>query len=72
LGKFGGVINDLALAFLLVAFIFSFFPIVPNPAATDMNWAALMFGSLAIIATVNYFVSARKSYIAPVALVKQD
>jgi choline transport protein len=31
-----------------------------------------MFGALAIIATVNYFVNARKSYIAPVSLVKQD
>jgi phosphatidylglycerophosphate synthase len=72
LGKFGGTINDLALAFLFVAFIFSFFPMTPNPSATDMNWAALMFGALAIIATVNYFVGARKSYIAPVSLVKQE
>ncbi|KAI4951198.1 hypothetical protein J4E91_003904 [Alternaria rosae] len=72
LGKFGGIVNDLALAFLVVSFIFSFFPIVPNPSATDMNWASLMFGAMAIIATVNYFVSARKSYIAPVSLVKQD
>jgi choline transport protein len=31
-----------------------------------------MFGALAIIAIVNYFVTARKSYIAPVSLVKQD
>ena len=72
LGKWGGFINDLALIFLLVAFVFSFFPMTPNPTAVDMNWAALMFGALAILATVNYFVSARKSYVAPVSLVKQD
>ena len=72
LGKFGGILNDLALAFLVVSFIFSFFPIVPNPSTTDMNFASLMFGAMAIIATVNYFVSARNSYIAPVSLVKQD
>ncbi|KAH8633397.1 hypothetical protein IG631_12031 [Alternaria alternata] len=72
LGKFGGIVNDLALAFLVVSFIFSFFPIVPNPSTTDMNFASLMFGAMAIIATVNYFVSARNSYIAPVSLVKQD
>ncbi|CBY00789.1 similar to amino acid permease [Plenodomus lingam JN3] len=65
LGKFGGIINDLALAFLIVAFVFSFFPMTPNPAAVDMNWAALMFAALAVIATANYFVSARNSYIAP-------
>lgn len=72
LGKWGGIVNDLALAFLLAAFIFSFFPMTPNPTAVDMNWAALMFGALAILATVNYFVSARKSYVAPVSLVKRD
>ncbi|KAJ4983075.1 amino acid transporter [Stagonosporopsis vannaccii] len=72
LGNWGGLVNDLALVFLTVAFIFSFFPMTPNPAAIDMNWAALMFGALAILATVNYFVSARKNYIAPVSLVKQD
>jgi choline transport protein len=72
LGKWGGLVNDLALVFLLVAFVFSFFPMTPNPTAVDMNWAALMFGALAILATVNYFMSARKSYVAPVSLVKQD
>ena len=72
LGRFGGVVNDLALAFLFVAFVFSFFPMTPNPSAVDMNWAALMFGALALLATLNYFVSARKSYVAPVSLVKRD
>lgn len=72
LGKFGGVVNDAALVFLLVAFVFSFFPMTPNPTAVDMNWASLMFGALAVIATVNYLVSARHSYVAPVSLVKQD
>ncbi|KAF2630415.1 amino acid permease-like protein [Macroventuria anomochaeta] len=72
LGRWGGIVNDLALVFLLVAFIFSFFPMTPNPTAVDMNWAALMFGALAILATANYFVSARRSYVAPISLVKQD
>ncbi|KAK1920417.1 hypothetical protein P3342_002714 [Pyrenophora teres f. teres] len=72
LGKFGGIVNDLALGFLFVSFLFSFFPMIPNPTVIDMNWASVMFGALVIIATVNYFVSARKSYIAPVSLVKKD
>lgn len=72
LGKWGGLLNDLALGFLLVAFVFSFFPVSPKPNAAKMNWAILMFGALAVLATVNYFVTARKSYIAPVSLVKQE
>lgn len=71
LGKWGGLVNDTALAFLLIAFIFSFFPVSPKPDAADMNWAILMFGALAVLATVNYFVTACKSYVAPVSLVKQ-
>jgi hypothetical protein len=52
--------NGLALIFLLVAFIFSFFSMALNFTAVDMNWAALMFGALAILATVKYFVSVER------------
>lgn len=72
LGKWGGVVNDFALVFLVVAFVFSFFPMTPKPAPADMNWAALMFGALGILAGITYLVSARHSYIAPVSLVKQE
>ncbi|KAF2999362.1 hypothetical protein E8E13_006068 [Curvularia kusanoi] len=72
LGRWGGLVNDLALIFLIIAFAFSFFPMSPKPTAVNMNWAALMFGALAILATINYFVSARKSYVAPVSIVKQE
>ncbi|KAF2110208.1 amino acid permease-like protein [Lophiotrema nucula] len=72
LGAFGGIVNDFALVFLVVAFIFSFFPMTPRPSPADMNWAALMFGALGIVASINYIVSARKHYIAPVSLVKQE
>ncbi|RMZ70983.1 hypothetical protein GMOD_00008658 [Pyrenophora seminiperda CCB06] len=57
LGKFGGVVNDLALVFLFISFLFSFFPMLPNPTAIDMNWASVMFGAVVIIATVNYFIT---------------
>ncbi|KAF2731414.1 amino acid transporter [Polyplosphaeria fusca] len=72
LGRFGGPINDFALAFLVVAFVFSFFPMKPKPAAVDMNWAIVMFGALGVLALGHYFISARRSYIAPVTLVKQE
>ncbi|ORY09001.1 amino acid permease-like protein [Clohesyomyces aquaticus] len=72
LGKWGGLCNDLALVFLVVAFVFSFFPMTPNPAPADMNWAILMFGALGILATVYYFASGRRTYVPPVLLVKRD
>lgn len=70
--SFGGFINDLALAFSLVLFVFSFLPMTTKPSPKDMNWAALMFGALGMFAMANYFLRARKSYIAPVTLVKQE
>lgn len=72
LGWFGAPINDAALVFLLVSFVMSFFPVSPLPSVQDMNWAVLMFGVVIIAATINYYVSARHHYIAPVVLVKHD
>lgn len=41
LGKFGFVCNIIAMAFLLIAFIFMFFPVSPNPGAKGMNWSVV-------------------------------
>lgn len=75
LGKWGGPINDLALAFLAVSLVFSFFPLSPisvDPALADFNWAILIFGAVLVLSGVYYALFARKSYVAPVDLVKQE
>ncbi|KAL8688971.1 MAG: hypothetical protein Q9224_004755 [Gallowayella concinna] len=72
LGKFGAPINDAALCFLAVGFVMSFFPITPMPAPVDMNWAVVIFLFVIVVAAVNYVVSARWHYVAPVALVKEQ
>lgn len=46
LGKAGLPINAMAVCFLIVAYFFLFFPAVPNPAPSDMNWAILIVGDL--------------------------
>ena len=71
LGKWGAVINDVALVFLTVSFVFSFFPETPMPGAAGMNWAVVIFVFVIVAATVNYAVQARRTYVAPVALVKK-
>lgn len=76
LGKWGGLINDLTLAWLFVAFVFSFFPVAPTVgdphAAKNFNWAIVIFSATLILATAYYWVGGRKRYVAPVTLVKQD
>lgn len=48
LGRFGLPINILSLGYLILAFIFIFFPPLPNPAPVEMNWASLLFGAVLI------------------------
>lgn len=77
LGKFGGPLNDLSLAFLLIAFAFSFFPIMPllDSAvwAAEFNWSSVIFASTCLLALTYYLAGGgREKYIAPVSLIKEE
>jgi amino acid transporter len=65
LGRWGAVINILALIYIIPVFIFSFFPPTPNPTAATMNWACVMVGGTVLLATVYYIVWGRKTYTPP-------
>ena len=76
LGKWGGPINDITLAFLVIAFVFSFFPEAPSIGdqtwATDFNWAIVIFSATCLLALAYYLCGGRNKYVAPVSLVKQE
>lgn len=76
LGKWGGFINDISLAFLLVGFVSSFFPIAPSVGdaawAVDFNWAIIIFSGACALAGVYYVLGGGEKYIAPVSLVKEE
>ncbi|RMZ03211.1 hypothetical protein D0860_06899 [Hortaea werneckii] len=76
LGKWGGPINDLALAFLFVGFVFAFFPQEPSVGdpewAVHFNWAIIIFAGICLLAFTYYLLGGRKRYVAPVSLVKQE
>lgn len=42
-----------------------------NPGAADFNWAVAIFGGVAIVAVVWYFIGGHKHYHGPVTLVKR-
>jgi len=65
LGKWGTLINTVALIYLAPLFIFSFFPPSPNPTAAGMNWACVMVGGIVLLATIYYIIIGRKSYTPP-------
>lgn len=76
LGAWGGLINDITLAFLLVAFFFAFWPsyklIGDASAAADFNWAVVVLAIVGILAFSYYFVSGKQKYTAPVSFVKAE
>ena len=76
LGRYGGIINDLTLCFLVVAFFFSFWPsyvlIGDATALADFNWAVVVLAIVGILAFVYYFAGGRDKYVAPVSLVKTE
>ena len=72
LGRAGTAVNILALCFLVVFWIFSYFPGTAIVTTTTMNWNSLMFVIILIMAAVWYVIKARHEYIGPVMLVKRD
>jgi choline transport protein len=67
----GLVLNAVSLAFLMIAFVFSFFPGTNNPNAEQMNWAILIYGAVMVFALMHYFISARHVYDGPVEYVRK-
>jgi Amino acid permease len=65
LGKWGALVNSLALIYILPILVFSFFPTAPNPVPSTMNWAILMLGGPIVFATAYYWFEGRKVYTPP-------
>ncbi|TVY59694.1 putative amino-acid permease [Lachnellula suecica] len=63
----GWFCNIVGWAYVIVAFIFAFFPISNHPSAVSMNWASAVYGGVAIVATAYYFLYARRLYIPPLS-----
>ena len=77
LGKWGGPINDITLAFLVVTFFFSFWPsyiLTGDPTALgDFNWAIVVLVAVGVLAFAYYFLFGGKhKYVGPVSLVRQE
>jgi amino acid transporter len=65
LGKWGVLVNTIALIYIAPIFVFSFFPPVPNPTPALMNWGIAMVGGVALLATIYYIIWGRKTYTPP-------
>lgn len=71
LGCWGLALNISSVAFLIFAFIFSFFPMSPTPDATVMNWNILIYGVVVVFSITYYFLQGRFFYVGPVQYVRK-
>ncbi len=72
LGKFGLFVNVGAVSFLLIVWVFMFFPLSPMVTPETMNWSCVMFGCVMIFALGYYMAVGRHQYKPPVDLIKRD
>jgi choline transport protein len=69
MGRFAIPCNIIALLYITLALVVSFFPIYKQVTAMSMNWSVLVWGVIVIFATIVYIVSGRYVYKGPVVFV---
>ena len=65
-GIFGIAVNIFAVAFGLIIFFFSFWPVATPVEPATMNYSIVMTGAVVVFALVYYVVYARRIYTGPV------
>lgn len=68
--RWGLAVNVAAEAFLVVTFVFSFFPAAPRPAPADMNWNIVIYGAV-VVGSLLYYARAGRRYVGPVEYVRK-
>jgi len=71
LGRWSSAVETFAILFLLVVYVFSFFPLTRQVTPETMNWSIVIFSGVVLFALSYYFLYARKVYSGPVTRVRQ-
>ncbi|WEW54853.1 hypothetical protein PRK78_000279 [Emydomyces testavorans] len=70
MGKWSSTVETLAIIFLVIAWIFAFFPLTRQVDVKTMNWSCAIFGGVVIFALVYYFAHAKNVYTGPVTRIR--
>lgn len=71
LGKYGLMINVMALLFLVLSFVMICFPPERDPTLQSMNWSIVILTGVLVLSCGYYMSIARHKYVGPVQLVKK-
>jgi choline transport protein len=72
LGPAGLPCNIIAVLFLILVYVFAFFPLATPVTLATMNWSSLIYGAVVIFSVCHYFVFGKHAYEGPVVLVNKD
>lgn len=72
LGRAGLPCNVIAVGFLILVYVFTFFPLATPVEPSSMNWSSLIYGSVVLFSIGYYFVFGRHAYEGPVVQVNKD
>ncbi|EEP82281.1 conserved hypothetical protein [Uncinocarpus reesii 1704] len=70
MGKWSSTVETIAILFLVIAWVFSFFPLTRSVDVQTMNWSCAIFGGVVIFALIYYFTYARNVYKGPVTRIR--
>jgi amino acid transporter len=70
LGIYSKYVEAFAILFLIVSWLFCFFPMTTEYTPETMNWSVAVFGSVVLFSLLFYALHARKVYAGPVTRVK--
>ena len=65
-GAFGIAVNAFACVYLVMAWVFTFWPTELPATAEDMNYSSLILGVVVLFSVVYYYVKGRREYKGPV------
>jgi choline transport protein len=72
LGRAGIWVNGASVCYLVVAFIFAFFPSFPHPTPALMNWNILIYGVVVVFSLIYFLFKGRYQYVGPVEYINKD
>ena len=67
----GAFVNCVTIIYMIIVFLFAFWPPAPPVGPASMNYACLVFGGTVLLSIVWYIVYARKVYQGPVVEIER-
>lgn len=70
MGKWSSTVETIAILFLIIAWVFTFFPLAREVEPMTMNWSSAIFGGVVLFSFMYYVSYAKNVYKGPVTRIR--